>query len=88
MWTEKKIYGRRYMGILRSAFLIDEKGKIDEAWYKVSPKDTPTKLLVSAGRGGRTHPRRPTSCRTGRRSCSSTRLSRWNRASPPPVGGT
>ena len=31
------MYGRTYMGIERSAFLIDEKGKIAEAWYKISP---------------------------------------------------
>ena len=45
VWTEKSMYGKKYMGILRSAFLVDEKGKIAEAWYKVSPKDTPTNLL-------------------------------------------
>src|SRR3954468_14542728 len=45
VWTEKSMYGRKYMGILRSAFLIDEKGKIAEAGYKVSPKDTVTNLL-------------------------------------------
>jgi thioredoxin-dependent peroxiredoxin len=45
VWTEKSMYGRKYMGILRSAFLIDEKGKIAQAWYKVSPKDTPANLL-------------------------------------------
>jgi thioredoxin-dependent peroxiredoxin len=45
VWQEKVNYGKKYMGILRSAFLIDEKGKIEEAWYKVSPKDTPTNLL-------------------------------------------
>ena len=33
------------MGIIRAAFLIDEKGKIEQAWYKISPKDTPIKLL-------------------------------------------
>jgi thioredoxin-dependent peroxiredoxin len=44
VWGEKKNYGRTYMGIIRSAFLIDEKGKIAEAWYKISPKDTPVKL--------------------------------------------
>ena len=44
VWTEKSMYGRKYMGILRSAFLIDEKGKVQEAWYKVSPKDTPLNL--------------------------------------------
>ena len=47
VWTEKSMYGRKYMGILRSAFLIDEKGKIAEAWYKVSPKDTVTNLLAA-----------------------------------------
>ena len=45
VWGEKKNYGRTYMGIIRSAFLIDEKGKVAEAWYKISPKDTPVKLL-------------------------------------------
>jgi peroxiredoxin Q/BCP len=44
VWGEKKNYGRTYMGIIRSAFLIDEKGKIEQAWYKISPKDTPVKL--------------------------------------------
>jgi hypothetical protein len=34
------MYGRKYMGIVRSAFLIDERGKIAAAWYGVSPKDT------------------------------------------------
>jgi peroxiredoxin Q/BCP len=47
VWREKSMYGRKYMGILRSAFLIDEKGKIAEAWYKVSPADTTTNLLKS-----------------------------------------
>ena len=45
VWGEKKLYGKAYMGIIRSAFLIDEKGKIEQAWYKISPKDTPVKLL-------------------------------------------
>jgi thioredoxin-dependent peroxiredoxin len=45
VWKEKQLYGRTYMGIERSAFLIDAKGKIEQAWYKISPKDTPTKLL-------------------------------------------
>src|SRR5919112_210254 len=49
VWTEKSMYGRKYMGILRSSFLIDEKGKVAEAWYKVSPKDTPANLLKALG---------------------------------------
>ena len=47
VWGEKKLYGRAYMGIIRSAFLIDERGKVEQAWYKISPKDTPKKLLAS-----------------------------------------
>ena len=45
VWGEKKLYGKAYMGIVRSAFLIDESGAIAHAWYKVSPKDTPANLL-------------------------------------------
>jgi peroxiredoxin Q/BCP len=45
VWTEKSMYGKKYMGIQRSAFLIDEKGRISHAWPKISPKDTPTNLL-------------------------------------------
>ncbi len=40
VWGEKKMYGKSYKGIIRSSFLIDEKGKIMQAWYKVSPADT------------------------------------------------
>lgn len=45
VWGEKKMYGRAYMGIIRSAFLIDADGKIAVPFYKISPKDTPVKLL-------------------------------------------
>ncbi|MFM7879563.1 MAG: thioredoxin-dependent thiol peroxidase [Acidimicrobiaceae bacterium] len=45
VWKKKSMYGREYMGVERSAFLIDEKGKIMNAWYKISPKDTPLFLL-------------------------------------------
>lgn len=48
-WGEKSMYGKKYMGIIRSAFLIDETGKIQEAWPKVSPKDTPANLLKTLG---------------------------------------
>lgn len=39
-WGEKKMYGKTYQGIIRSSFLIDEKGKILGAWYKVKPDQT------------------------------------------------
>ena len=47
VWKEKSMYGRKYMGIERSAFLIDPKGKLAEVWYKVSPKETPELLTKS-----------------------------------------
>lgn len=45
VWAEKSMYGKKYMSIQRSAFLIDEQGRISHAWPKISPKDTPTNLL-------------------------------------------
>ena len=39
-WGRKSMYGKEYEGIIRSSFLLDEKGKVIQAWYKVSPKDT------------------------------------------------
>ena len=47
VWAEKSNYGRTYMGIVRSAFLVDEKGKLANVWYKISPKDTPKNLLAA-----------------------------------------
>jgi thioredoxin-dependent peroxiredoxin len=44
-WGEKSMYGKKYQGIIRSAFLVDETGTIEQAWPKVSPKDTPSNLL-------------------------------------------
>jgi peroxiredoxin Q/BCP len=49
VWTEKSMYGKKFMGIQRSAFLVDEDGKIAAAWPKISPKDTPTNLLTALG---------------------------------------
>ena len=44
-WGEKKLYGKTFLGIIRSAFLIDENGIIIESWYKVKPKDTVPNVL-------------------------------------------
>src|ERR687892_650543 len=35
-WGEKKSYGRGYVGLLRSSFLVDEAGRISHVWYRVS----------------------------------------------------
>jgi peroxiredoxin Q/BCP len=47
VWGEKSMYGKKYMGIIRSHFVIDEKGKIADAQVKVSPTDS-VKLALEA----------------------------------------
>ncbi len=47
VWVEKKNYGKTYMGVQRSAFLVGADGRIERAWPKISPKDTPTELLAA-----------------------------------------
>ena len=47
VWGEKSMYGRTYMGIVRSSFLIDEGGHIEAAWYGVRPKDTVPKARAA-----------------------------------------
>ncbi len=37
-WGEKNMYGRKYMGIVRSTFLIGPDGKVAKAWPKVKPE--------------------------------------------------
>ena len=49
VWGEKSMYGRKYMGIIRSHFVIDEKGKIIDAQVKVSPKDSVALALETLG---------------------------------------
>lgn len=44
-WGEKSLYGRKYMGILRSTFVIDEKGKIENIIEKVDTKNHSAQLL-------------------------------------------
>jgi peroxiredoxin Q/BCP len=47
VWGEKSMYGRTYMGILRSHFVIDEEGKVADARIKVSPANS-VKLALQA----------------------------------------
>ena len=37
-WGEKNMYGKKYMGVIRSTFLIDPKGEIAYIWPRVSPR--------------------------------------------------
>ncbi|MGQ9616004.1 MAG: thioredoxin-dependent thiol peroxidase [Spirochaetota bacterium] len=45
VWGEKSRCGKKYYGIIRSSFLIDENGKINEAWYDIKPEDTVPRAL-------------------------------------------
>lgn len=48
VWVEKNLYGRKYMGIERSTFLIDSEGKISEIWRKVRVKGHVDAVLAAA----------------------------------------
>lgn len=39
-WGEKQLYGKTYIGITRSSFLIDEDGVVERAWYRVKADQT------------------------------------------------
>ena len=47
VWVQKSMYGKSYMGIERSAFLIDGSGRIEQAWYKVKPEATAANLVAA-----------------------------------------
>lgn len=49
VWVERSMYGRKYMGIERSAFLVGPDGRLEETWYKVSPAATVANLLSALG---------------------------------------
>lgn len=44
-WGEKSMYGRKFMGTLRTTFVIDENGKIEEIISKVNTKDHTAQIL-------------------------------------------
>ncbi len=48
VWIEKSMYGRKYMGVERSTFLIDEKGKIAKIWRKVKVPGHAEEVLAAA----------------------------------------
>lgn len=48
LWVEKQMYGRHYMGVERSTFLIDEAGRIVRVWAKVRVKGHAEAVLAAA----------------------------------------
>jgi thioredoxin-dependent peroxiredoxin len=47
-WGEKTLYGKKSVGVIRSTFLIDEKGKVAKAWYSVKADGHADKVLEAA----------------------------------------
>jgi peroxiredoxin Q/BCP len=47
VWGEKSMYGRKYMGILRTTFIIDENGKIRNVFEKVKPEGHAAEVLAA-----------------------------------------
>jgi len=45
VWKEKSMYGRKYMGTVRTTFIIDEDGKIERIIEKVNTKDHTNQIL-------------------------------------------
>lgn len=45
VWGQKTMYGKKFEGINRSSFLIDETGKTTATWYKISPQATVPEAL-------------------------------------------
>ncbi|HEX5950097.1 MAG TPA: thioredoxin-dependent thiol peroxidase [Actinomycetota bacterium] len=50
VWGEKSRDGRTYMGIVRAAFLVDDVGRIERAWYNVAPEDTVPNVRAALAR--------------------------------------
>ena len=48
IWAEKKNYGRTYMGMVRSTYLVNESGKIAQVWNKVRVKEHAAQVLEAA----------------------------------------
>lgn len=46
-WGEKNMYGKKYMGVLRTTFVIDENGVIEEIFEKVKTKDHTNQIIKS-----------------------------------------
>ena len=46
VWAEKSMYGKKYMGVERSTFLIDKKGHIAKSWRKRQCRATRTRYWL------------------------------------------
>ena len=49
IWTEKSMYGKTFMGMIRTTYLLGEDGKIERVWNKVKVKGHADEVLAAAG---------------------------------------
>ena len=47
-WVEKSMYGKKYMGMERSSFLVDAEGRVAKVWRKVKPEAHADEVLKAA----------------------------------------
>lgn len=47
LWVEKSLYGKKYMGVVRTTYLIDEAGKVVKVWEKVKPEGHADDVLAA-----------------------------------------
>ena len=52
-WGEKNSYGKVSVGLIRSAFLVDESGQIEKAWYRVPAAETVSRAMRALPTGPR-----------------------------------
>ena len=52
VWIEKSMYGKKYMGIQRSTFVVSPDGRIEHVWEKVKPEDHADEVLRSLASDG------------------------------------
>lgn len=47
VWGEKSMYGKSYMGVIRTTFLVDENGNVERTWQKVKPEGHAAEVLAA-----------------------------------------
>lgn len=49
IWVEKTLYGRKYMGVERSTYILDEEGNVMKMWRKVNHEGHAAEVLAALG---------------------------------------
>lgn len=47
VWVEKSLYGKKYMGIARTTYLLDEEGRVMRVWRQVKPQGHAEEVLAA-----------------------------------------